>query len=53
VIGRKDLGAVDFPIAAPVRCWWAMGDVGRLVADRPAETIVVGSMTPAKSRTAV
>jgi glutathione S-transferase len=38
VIGREDLGAADFQIAATVRALAAMGDIGRLVAGRPAET---------------
>jgi glutathione S-transferase len=38
VIGREDLGAADFQIAATVRTLMARGDVGRLVAGRPAET---------------
>jgi glutathione S-transferase len=37
VIGRDELGAADFQIAATVRVLVAMGDVGRLVAGRPAE----------------
>lgn len=37
VIGGEDLGAADFQIAATVRALAAMGDVGRLVAGRPAE----------------
>jgi glutathione S-transferase len=37
VIGGEDLGAADFQIAATVRTLAAMGDVGRLVAGRPAE----------------
>jgi glutathione S-transferase len=36
VIGRDELGAADFQIAATVRVLAAMGDVGRLVAGRPA-----------------
>jgi glutathione S-transferase len=38
VIGRENLGAADFQIAATVRMLAALGDVGRLVAGRPAET---------------
>jgi glutathione S-transferase len=38
VIGREQLGAADFQIAATVRMLAAMGDVGRLVAGRLAET---------------
>jgi glutathione S-transferase len=38
VIGRDQLGAADFQIAATVRVLAAMGDVGRLVAGRPAGT---------------
>jgi glutathione S-transferase len=38
VIGREQLGAADFQIAAGVRVLVAMADVGRLVAGRPAET---------------
>jgi glutathione S-transferase len=38
VIGGKDLGAADFQIASSVRVLSAMGDIGRLVAGRPAES---------------
>jgi glutathione S-transferase len=37
VIGREQLGAADFQIGATVRVLTALGDVGRLVAGRPAE----------------
>jgi glutathione S-transferase len=37
VIGNEQLGAADFQIAATVRVLAALGDVGRLVAGRPAE----------------
>jgi glutathione S-transferase len=38
VIGGEDLGAADFQIASSVRVMSAMGDIGRLVAGRPAES---------------
>jgi glutathione S-transferase len=37
VIGGEELGAPDFQIGATVRVLAAIGDVGRLVAGRPAE----------------
>jgi glutathione S-transferase len=37
VIGGAELGAADFQIASTVRMLLAMGDVGRLLAGRPAE----------------
>jgi glutathione S-transferase len=38
VIGDEEPGAADFQIASSVRVLAAMGDVGRLVAGRPAES---------------
>jgi glutathione S-transferase len=39
VVGGDELGAADFQIGASVRVLLAMGDVGRLVAGRPAEQL--------------
>ena len=39
VIGGPELGAADFQIATSVRMLLAFADVGRLVADRPAEAL--------------